>query len=315
MSRLRIGTRGSPLALVQANSVMRLLQKVHPALEAEIIIIRTSGDWSPSDGETLLSEQAGGKAQFAHEIEAALLKSEIDIGVHSAKDMDSNLPEGLAMDVFLPREDVRDCLFVDESARDDSAPFVLKKGAVFGTSSARRAAFMKHRRPDLYIQPLRGNVQTRLDKLAAGQVGATMLALAGLNRLGISLESAVLLDTNNFIPAAGQGAVGIEYRTADVSTKQLLSAINHPETALRVTAERALVKALGGTCRSPIGALAVLEGGRMSLTAAVSRLDGSYYLEDRAEAPVTQIVEAERLGRSLGESLKSRVPLGLWEAA
>jgi hydroxymethylbilane synthase len=315
MNKLRIGTRGSPLALVQAGSVKALLVKAHPGLEAELVIIRTSGDWSSAQGETLLSEQAGGKAQFAHEIEAALLKGEIDIGVHSAKDMDSNLPEGLVMDIFLKREDVRDCLFIADGARDDSAPFGLKQGAVLGTSSARRAAFMKHRRPDLAIQPLRGNVQTRLDKLNAGQVGATMLALAGLNRLGIEPDGARVLDTESFLPAAGQGAVGIEYRAKDGNTKRLLSAIHHPETALRVAAERALVKALGGTCRSPIGALAILEDGRMSLKAAVSSLDGAFYREEQAESPVTQAQDAEALGLMLGLALKSRLPHGVWEAA
>ncbi|MCD8520500.1 MAG: hydroxymethylbilane synthase [Alphaproteobacteria bacterium] len=315
MNKIRIGTRGSPLALWQANAVKTALERVHAGLFAEITVIKTSGDWKPEQGETLLSEAAGGKAQFAHEIEAALLIGAVDIGVHSTKDMDSNLPDGLVMNCFLPREDVRDCLFVAETACDPGLPLGLKEGAVFGTSSARRAAFLKHIRPDLEISPLRGNVQTRLDKLQAGQVGATMLACAGLKRLGINIKGATLLETDIFIPAAAQGAVGIESRAADQKINRLLSAINHEETALRVVAERAIVKALGGTCRSPIGALAVLEGGRMILRAAISGLDGRHYTEDRLEGSVRNMTDAVDLGRNLGERLKQRVPADLWDAA
>lgn len=315
MKKIRIGTRGSPLALVQANTVKATLESAHPGLEAEIMVIRTSGDWRPEQGETLLSEQAGGKAQFAHEIEAALLAGTVDIGVHSSKDMDSNLPAGLVMECFLPREDVRDCLLIGPAARDEGLLFGLKQGAVFGTSSARRAAFMKHKRPDLVIQPLRGNVQTRLDKLAAGQVDATMLARAGLNRLGLAPEGMIALETVDFIPSAGQGAVGIECREDDETVRALLAAINHKKTALCVMAERALVHSLGGTCRSPIGALALWEGDMMRLRAAVASLDGAFYQEEQMDSPVFDNNTAAGLGQSLGAWLKVNIPPGLWDAA
>lgn len=317
MTKIRIGTRGSPLALVQAEAVKAALTAAHPGLEAEIIVIRTSGDWRAGQGETLLSEQARGKAQFAREIEEALLAGAVDIGVHSSKDMDSSLPEGLVMECFLPREDARDCLFIGEGARDETRRLGLKEGAVFGTASARRAAFLKHIRPDLVVEPLRGNVQTRLDKLAAGQAGATMLALAGLTRLGIDPKEAGgrILDLETFIPAAGQGAVGVECRERDADMRALLAAIHHEETGLRVTAERALVRALGGTCRSPIGAHAVLENGIMILRAAVSGADGAFYREDGMEAAVSEVADARALGETLGVRLRQSLPAGLWEAA
>lgn len=315
MNKIRIGTRGSPLALVQANAVKAALEQAHPGLEAEIIVIKTSGDWRPEQGETLLSEQAGGKAQFAHEIETALLAGAVDIGVHSSKDMDSNLPQGLVMECFLPREDVRDCLFISPAARDEARLFGLKQGAVFGTSSARRAAFMKHKRPDLVIRPLRGNVQTRLDKLATGQVDVTMLALAGLNRLGIEAKGAFILKAEDFIPSAGQGAVGIECRADDKAVRGALSAIHHPETGLRVAAERALVKALGGTCRSPIGVWAVREGDMLRLKAAIASIDGVFYHEEQKEGRVFDEASAAGLGHSLGTWLKANLPPGVWEAS
>lgn len=315
MTRIRIGTRGSPLALVQANAVKAALEAAHAGLAAEICVIRTSGDWTPAQGETLLSEKARGKAQFAHEIEAALLAGAVDIGVHSSKDMDSHLPPGLVMECFMEREDARDCLFVSASARDDTRRFGLKEGAVFGTASARRGAFLKHIRPDLVIQPLRGNVQTRLDKLANGQADVTMLALAGLNRLGIKPDAAQILDLDSFIPAAAQGAVGVECREDDTETRALLAAIHHEETGLRVAAERAVVKALDGSCRSPIGAHAVLAGGVMTLRAAVSGYDGSFYQQDEVAGKVTAAAEAQALGAALGVRLKAALPPGLWEAA
>lgn len=301
MKTLRIGTRGSPLALVQARTVQNLLLKTHPGLEVTIQEIRTTGDWKPEQGETLLSEQAGGKAQFAVEIETALLQNTVDIGVHSAKDMDSILPAGLVMDIFLPREDVRDCLFINDNARDPGALFNLKQGAVIGTSSPRRAAFLMHKRPDLKIVPLRGNVQTRLDKLKAGQVDATILALAGLKRLGISPGD--IIDVGDFLPAAGQGAIGIEYKAENKVLREMLTALNHPETGQCLAAERAAVKALEGSCRSPIGALAQVKNGMMTLRLSIASLDGTFYHEDTATAPAS---EGEDLGTKLVLALKAK---------
>lgn len=283
--------------------VERALQAAHPGLRTVIVPIRTTGDWVPAQGETLLAESAGGKAQFAREIEEALLAGKADIGVHSSKDMDSHLPEGLVMDVFLPREDARDVLFVSEDARDEGRLWGLAMGAVIGTASARRAAFLRHRRPDLKAVPLRGNVQTRLSKLAAGQVQATLLAAAGLKRLRMEIEGR-FLEVGDMVPAAGQGAVGIEYAGGNQALHEMLAAIHHAETGLRVAAERAAVKALGGSCRSPIGVHAVLEGGRMTLHGAVADEDGGAYRQTQKAALVAGLDEAEALGRALAADLQ-----------
>lgn len=291
------------MALAQSSMVEQALKAAHPGLRTVILPIKTSGDWVPAQGETLLAESAGGKAQFAREIEEALLAGKADIGVHSSKDMDSHLPDGLVMDVFLPREDARDVLFVNEAARDEGRLWGLAMDAVVGTASARRAAFLRHRRPDLQAVPLRGNVQTRLDKLAAGQVQATLLAAAGLKRLGVEITGQ-FLEVSDMVPAAGQGAVGIEYAASNRALRDLLLAIHHPETGLRVAAERAAVKALGGTCRSPIGVHAVLEGGRMTLHGAVADEEGEAYRQTQVAKAVGDLVEAAELGRALAAELQ-----------
>lgn len=304
MDLVRIATRGSPLALMQAGMVEQALRAAHPGLRTAIVTIKTSGDWAPAQGEVLLAEDAGGKAQFAREIEEALLAGRADIGVHSAKDMDSSLPAGLVMDIFLPREDVRDVLFISEAARDDGQLWGLAQGAVLGTSSPRRAAFLLHKRPDLRTTPLRGNVQTRLDKLAAGQVGATVLAAAGLNRLGVKHQG-LLLEPEDLLPAAGQGAVGIEYRAEQEAVRSILQPIHHQKTGLCLAAERALVKALNGTCRSPIGALAVFKGGDMYLRGALADETGRDIVFSEKSAPVFNPANAEGLARALAKDLQA----------
>lgn len=304
---LRIGTRGSALALVQTRMVADALKTLHPGLGLEIVEIVTSGDWKPADGETRLSEADGGKGLFAKEIEQALLEERIDCGVHSMKDMASFLPDGLAIDHVLPREDPRDAFLSNAYRTLDELP----RGATIGTSSLRRQAFILARRPDLKVTPLRGNVSTRIEKLRAGKADAIILALAGLKRLGLEREAASILEPDVMLPAAGQGAVGIETRIDDAATKALLDDLHCRETGLRVAAERAALKALDGSCRTPIGAHAVLSGERMRLRVVVASPDGRQVYEDSVSVIVSSQMQIEEWGFRAGEALKNRVPSGL----
>lgn len=316
---IRIGTRGSPLALAQVDLVRAALEKAHPSLEVEIKVIKTSGDWRPEHGETRLSEVEGGKGLFAKEIQKALLAGEVDAAVHSMKDMDSHLPDGLMIRHMLPREDARDALLLskrsglaDLSQMKKALYTVLSEGAVAGAASVRRTAFLKHVRPDINIVPLRGNVQTRIDKLrgpnAIPGMDCTFLAMAGLNRLGLADEADIILDPEIMLPSAGQGAVGIETREGDSETAQFFDAISDQDTFLRVSAERAALKVLDGSCHTPIGAYAELEGGQMRLRLCVAALDGSQMFRDEVTATVESKDDAERLGIELATGLKVDIP-------
>ncbi|MPY72953.1 MAG: hydroxymethylbilane synthase [Alphaproteobacteria bacterium] len=267
--RLRIGTRGSPLALIQAEAVAAALMRAHAGLEADYHVVRTSGDRIQ---DRPLAE-VGGKGLFTKEIEQALLDGAIDLAVHSMKDVETFLPDALCIAAMLPREDPRDVLLSQGARRLDDLP----QGARIGTSSIRRQAQLLHRRPDFRIVPFRGNVETRLRKLEDGEAEATLLAAAGLKRLGRLDAATEILDPGAMLPAAGQGAIGIETRSADAATRTLLEAIDHPETAIRVAAERAMLAVLDGSCRTPIGALAELDraGGTLTLQGLVARPDGS----------------------------------------
>ena len=315
---LRIGTRGSPLALKQVEMVQGALGEHFPDLKTEVVVIQTSGDWKPEDGEVRLSEEAGGKGQFAKEIEAALLAGEIDCAVHSMKDMDSFLPDGLVIDHMLPREDVRDVLLFSNELADNvqinSGGFdMLPQGAVVGTASVQRAAFLLAERPDLKIEPFRGNVQTRIGKVRVGNVDVSLLALAGLNRLGISHEADVILDVETMLPSAGQGAVGIEIRDGDDAVLSLISRISHLKTVLCVKAERAALRVLDGACHTPIGAYATLDDGSMTLRVRVCSLDGRQSFYDDVTGEVSSIKEAEDLGREIGEKMKAVIPHDIFE--
>ncbi len=330
---IRIGTRGSPLALVQANTVCAKLAEAHPDLQTEIVVIKTSGDWKPSDGEVRLSEAEGGKGQFAKEIEQALLAGEIDAAVHSMKDMDSHLPDGLVLDHMLEREDPRDALLLrdrvslgGELSSDDLANnsqlkdggfSALPEGCVVGTASVRRAAFLLSRRPDLKIVPFRGNVQTRIDKLRGensdGSVGCTLLAMAGLNRLGLADEVDVVLGVEDMLPAAGQGAVGIEVREGD-EDEDVLSIFSHIScfnTVVCVKSEREVLRILDGSCHTPIGAYATYEGGELWLRVRVSSLDGQQNFEDEIRGAVENVEDAIKLGHEIGRRLKKKIPPGI----
>jgi hydroxymethylbilane synthase len=291
---LTIGTRGSPLALAQAHLVQRLLAEAHGVSSNAIAIrtITTSGDRLT---DRPLSE-IGGKGLFSKEIEAALAAGEIDIAVHSSKDMASELPPGLVLAAFLEREDVRDAFVSLAVESIDELP----QGARLGTSSIRRAAQMRRHRPDLQIVPFRGNVDTRLKKLADGVADATLLALAGLRRLGRDGEAKSLIDAEEFPPAPAQGAIGIEIRETDKRSARLIAPLDHAATHTALLAERAMLAELDGSCRTPIGALTTIAGDRLSLFGQILTPDGREAHEARAEGP---LAEAAAIGKRLGREL------------
>lgn len=297
MKTWRIGTRGSPLALAQAQEVRRRLLAAHPDLAAprrlEITVITTTGD---RDRSRPLSE-IGGKGLFTKEIEEALIDGRIDLAVHSMKDVPTWLPEGLEISTVLPREDARDALF---SSKADSLA-ALPVGAVVGTVSLRRQAQILAARPDLKVVPLRGNVDTRLRKLEEGQVDATLLAVAGLRRLGQAERITAAIAPEEMLPAVAQGAIGLEVRSADGEAKALLAPLDDADSALRVAAERACLEVLDGSCRTPIAAYAELTGDRLRLRGLVAAPDGSQVFRAEAESAPA---EAAGLGRALGQELR-----------
>lgn len=269
MTIIKLGTRKSPLALAQASQVRDLLLKAHPYIEVEICHIMTSGD-------KFLSQplaDIGGKGLFTKEIEEGLLDKSLDIAVHSMKDMPTVLPEGLIISAMLQREDPRDMLIADDVSSINDLP----QNAVFGTSSLRRASQIKIIRPDIQIVPFRGNVQSRLAKLEKGEVQATMLAKAGLNRLGLTKIKGVVLEVAEFLPAIAQGAVGIECRTDDIKTRELLAPLAHKITEIAVNCERAFLKELDGSCRTPISGYAIIEGEEIFLRGLITEPDGSSF--------------------------------------
>ncbi len=296
-SILRIGSRGSPLALAQAREVKSRLAAAAglDAERIEIEVIRTTGD---AIQDRPLAE-AGGKGLFTKEIEEALLSRTIDLAVHSSKDIPTVLPPGLMLAGFLPREDARDA-FISRKAkilRD------LPAGAVVGTASLRRQAFVKRLRPDLAVVTLRGNVETRLRKLDAAEVDATLLAVAGLKRLGLLAAATSILDPDEFLPAVGQGAIGIETRTDDAATRALVAAIDDADTAIALAAERAFLAVLDGSCRTPIGGHATVSGGTVRFRGMIAKPDGSAAFEVLRQG---RREEAAVLGADGGRELRQR---------
>jgi hydroxymethylbilane synthase len=302
-SLLRIGSRGSPLALVQARQVQSALAQasgVAPA-EIEIKIIRTSGD---KIADRPLAD-AGGKGLFTKEIEEALLSGAIDCAVHSSKDLPAVLPAGLTLAAFLPREDPRDALV---SRKADSLR-ALPHNALVGTSSPRRQALLKRARPDLRIAPLRGNVETRLRKIESGDMDGTVLAVAGLKRLGLLAAASAVLEIDEFLPAAGQGAIAIETRADDKNMRALAAAIDHADTATALAAERAFLAALGGSCRTPIAGHALIEGEVIRFRGLVAKIDGSDAVEASRQG---HRADAAALGAEAGGELKVRAGNGFF---
>jgi hydroxymethylbilane synthase len=301
-SLFTLGTRGSPLAVIQANEARRRLAEAQ-GWEIESIalkVIRTSGD---AIQDRPLAE-AGGKGLFTKEIDAALLAGAIDAAVHSAKDLPSLMPDGVVIAAYLPREDVRDALISALADRVEDLP----REATFGAASLRRQAQALRLRPDLKPVLLRGNVETRLRKAESGEVGATLLALAGLKRLGLADRARAVLDIDTFLPAPGQGAIALTARGADPRALEALTAISDGETATALTAERAFLAELEGSCRTPIAGLARLDEGKLRLRGEVLRPDGSERFDITAEgAPA----DAQRLGREAGRDLAGRLPEGV----
>jgi len=290
----RIGTRGSPLALAQARLVRSLLSQAHgvPEDDIDIAVISTGGDRSQASNASL--SEIGGKGLFTKEIDEAMLSGRIDIGVHSSKDVATRLPDGIALVAFLEREDVRDAFM---SVKVASLDHMGERGK-FGTSSIRRAAQVLRVRPDLTIVPFRGNVGTRLQKLFDGVADATMLAMAGLNRLGESHRATALLDPEIFMPAPAQGAIGLTVRSDDTRMAGLVRALDHEPTHTTIIAERAMLAVLDGSCRTPVGALTRTEGGTLTLKGQILSLDGRTAFDSAAEG-----TDPIKLGRQVGEDL------------
>jgi len=303
---LRIGSRGSPLALARAREVKQRLVAASglDGERLEIKVIRTTGD---AIQDRPLAE-AGGKALFTKEIEEALLSGAIDLAVHSTKDMPTVLPPGLVLAGCLPREDARDA-FISRKALNLGA---LPAGAVFGTASFRRQAMVKRLRPDLEVVTLRGNVETRLRKLDAGEVDATLLAVAGMKRLGLLSAATAILDADEFLPAVGQGAIAIETRADDGAKRGLVAAINDADTATAIAAERAFLAVLDGSCRTPIGGHARLSGDTVRFRGMIIRPDGTEAFEVFREGRRN---DAAGLGADAGRELKERAGAGFFEKA
>ena len=292
---VRIGTRGSPLALAQAHEVRDRLVAAHgPELDVAIDIISTKGDRII---DRSLS-QIGGKGLFTEEIEERLTDGRIDIAVHSSKDMPTKLPEGLTLSCFLAREAPHDA-FISRKASNLAD---LPKGAVIGTSSLRRRAMLLRLRPDLQIVEFRGNVQTRLKKLEEGVAEATLLAMAGLNRLGMGDIAASVFDLEEFPPAPGQGAICVESRIGDTCMDGLLAPLNDAETATALACERAFLDALDGSCRTPIAGYAAINGDRIDFHGMILSPDGRQWHECRESAVLD---DAATLGRDCGKRLRA----------
>ena len=302
---VRIGTRGSPLALVQAHEVRTRLMAAHglPEQRFEIVVIRTSGDRIQ---DRPLAE-AGGKGLFTKEIEEALLRGDIDLAVHSMKDMPTELPDGLTIAAIPPREDVRDA-FISLQWPSLAA---MPAGARVGTSSLRRAAQVRRLRPDVEVVGFRGNVETRLAKLEQGLAGATFLACAGLRRLGRADRITLAIEPAEMLPAVAQGAVGVEIRSGDQATGRLVGALDDAPSAMAVEAERAFLARLEGSCRTPIAALAVLADGAITLYGEILTPDGR--VSHQASRHGT-IAERVQLAVDAAEELKSRGGPGFFGA-
>ncbi len=296
---VRIGTRGSPLALAQTRETRDRLAAAVPELAdpdaIEIAIIQTTGD-------RVLDRplaDVGGKGLFTKEIDQAMLDGRIDLAVHSMKDVPTWLPDGIVLPCILPREAPWDVLICADAGRLAD----LRPGGVVGTASLRRQAQILSRRPDLRVVSFRGNVQTRLSKLERGEAAATILAIAGLRRLGMA-ETGTALDVDEMLPAAGQGAIGVTCREDDSRARDWLSRIDHPESRLRVAAERAFLEVLDGSCRTPIAALAEIDdSNRLSLRGLIARPDGSGRIET---ACLGSVGDAVRIGRDAGKDIRAR---------
>jgi hydroxymethylbilane synthase len=293
------------LALAQTRELKDRLIAAHglDAHAIEIVAIKTSGDMILN----LPLSEAGGKGLFSKELDLALLAGNIEMAVHSAKDLPTILPSGIEIAGYLPREDVRDAWISPHAPH----PLKLPPGSLVGTASLRRGAMVRRLRPDLRIALLRGNVETRLAKVAKGEVAATLLALAGLTRLGLEAAATAVLDVREFVPAAGQGAIAITMRTGDEDSRAFLAPVLDAVTGAALAAERAFLRVFDGSCKTPIGAYARVEAGTVAFRAIVLKPDGSRFFETAASGPVA---EAASLGETAGRDLASRIPAGFFDS-
>lgn len=299
-----LGTRGSPLALAQAHELAGRLGAAlqRPVSDFPLDVIRTTGDQIQ---DRALSE-AGGKGLFTKEIDAAQLAGKIDIAVHSSKDLPTELPHGLVIAGYLPREDARDALI----ARSALGGLVdLPPGARIGSASLRRQAILKRARPDCVVSLLRGSVGTRLDKVMAGHFDATLLAIAGLRRLGLADKASAILSTDEMLPAVGQGAIGLVVRAGDMAAITAVMAVSCDVTGACVTAERAMLKVLDGSCRTPIAGHATISSGVLTLKGLILSPDGSAVADNQVSGPVA---DAAAMGEHLGHALRARAPHGVY---
>jgi hydroxymethylbilane synthase len=291
-TKLRIGTRGSALALAQATLVQNQIQAHHPQITVELEIIKTTGDKI----QDVPLAKIGGKGLFTKEIEMAILAGEVDLGVHSMKDVPTEIPDGLVIGITTIREDPRDAFI----SRKYQSLREIPRGGRIGTGSLRRQAQLMHLRPDLEIVPLRGNVDTRLRKLVEENLDAVILATAGLRRLGRAAEITAIIPETEMLPAIGQGALGLEYRQDDAETRNLLEFLDHPETKVAVAAERAFLARLEGGCQVPIAAKGSLKNGELILEGLIGDLTGTRIYRELVAGPPEA---AEHLGRELAQRL------------
>jgi len=292
MKLFKIATRGSPLALWQAEAVKKQLEEHHPGLQVQLVRLTTKGDRILDTGLA----NVGGKGLFVKELEDALLKGEADLAVHSLKDVPVDLPPGLMLGAITEREDPRDALVSTYAATLED----LRLGARVGTSSLRRQAQLLEKRPDLEVMPIRGNVDSRLSRMRVLYLDAIILAAAGLKRLGLEDRISRILPTEEMLPAIGQGALGLEIRQIDAETMRLISFLNHPSTEIEVKAERAFLRRLEGGCQVPIAAKGTLANGSLNLSGFVSELDGSRVIRKSGSASSE---DAENLGANLAEAV------------
>ncbi len=292
---IKIGTRGSRLALAQTNTVVEYLKKSAPEITAEISVIKTSGDIMQD--VSLL--QIGGQGVFVKEIEEALLSGSIDLAVHSMKDVPGEIPEGLAFAAILPREDVRDVLVSRGNIKMEFMP----RGAKIGTGSLRRGAQIQAMLPDISIVPLRGNIDTRLKKIETENLTGVILAAAGMKRLGYAQTISQFLPIELMLPAVGQGALGLQIRKTDSGLAKILARLNHERTAVEVTVERSYLRALGGGCRLPIAAYGLIDGQRLTLEGLVAAPNGASVVRDKVWGAPD---EAEELGKKLADMIMEK---------
>lgn len=289
---IKIGTRGSKLALTQANLVADSLKKINPRITAEICVIRTSGDIM----QDVTLTKIGGKGVFVKEIEDALLSGTVDLAVHSMKDVPTEVPAGLAFAAIMRREDARDVLVSKNNTKMEFMP----RGARIGTGSMRRAAQLLAVLPDLVIVPLRGNLETRLKKIETENLQGVILAAAGMKRLGLTEKISQYLPIETMLPAVGQGALGLEIRESDNDLRAILAKLNHAPTAAEITAERSFLLHLGGGCLLPIAAFGKFENDKLTLEGLVAAPNGESVIRDKVRGTVA---EAEELGKSLAEMI------------